>query len=80
MASVPARYALERKRWSDAASPHRASCEFFRGIAMHTPSRDVLRVRNGQARGGNAAGAHADIEQLKRLQQMLIGQKKHVLG
>ncbi|MBV8545938.1 MAG: hypothetical protein JO088_14445, partial [Acidobacteria bacterium] len=75
MASVPARYALERKRWSDAAALTVRPANFPWDRYAYAEAVTYFASGMGKARGGNPAAAHADIEQLKRLRQMLLDQK-----
>ena len=75
MASVPARYALERKRWSDAAALTVRPAEFPWDRYAYAEAVTYFASGMGKARGGNPAGAHADIEKLKQLRQMLLDQK-----
>jgi tetratricopeptide (TPR) repeat protein len=75
MASVPARYALERKRWSDAAALTVRPANFPWDRYAYAEAVTYFASGMGKARGGNPAGARADIDQLKRLRQMLLDQK-----
>jgi len=75
MASVPARYALERKRWSDAAALTVRPAEFPWDRYAYAEAVTYFASGMGKARGGNPAGAHADVEKLKQLRQMLLDQK-----
>jgi len=75
MASVPARYALERKRWADAAALTVSPANFPWDRYAYAEAVTYFASGMGKARGGNPAGARADIEQLKRLRQLLIDQK-----
>ena len=75
MASVPARYALERKRWADAAALTVRPANFPWDRYAYAEAVTYFASGMGKARGGNPAGAHTDVEQLKRLRQMLLDQK-----
>jgi tetratricopeptide (TPR) repeat protein len=75
MASVPARYALERKRWSDAAALTVHPANFPWDRYAYAEAVTYFASGMGKARGGNPAGARADIDQLKRLRQTLLDQK-----
>jgi tetratricopeptide (TPR) repeat protein len=75
MASVPARYALERKRWSDAAALTVRPANLPWDRYAYAEAVTYFASGVGKARSGNPAGARADIEQLNRLRQMLLGQK-----
>jgi hypothetical protein len=69
-AAVPARYAIERGAWAEAAAlPVRSS----------TPAADAVTHfarAMGAARGGNAAAARSDIERLEALRDTLTGTKQ----
>jgi len=75
MASVPARYALERKRWADAAALTVSPASFPWDRYAYAEAVTYFASGIGKARSGNPAGAHADVEQLKRLRQLLLDQK-----
>jgi tetratricopeptide (TPR) repeat protein len=75
MASVPARYALERKRWSDAASLTVRPANLPWDRYAYAEAVTYFASGMGKARGGNPAGAHADVDQLNRLRQLLLDQK-----
>jgi tetratricopeptide (TPR) repeat protein len=75
MASVPARYALERKRWSDAAALTVRPANFPWDRYAYAEAVTYFASGIGKARGGNPSAARGDVEQLKRLQKMLLDQK-----
>ncbi|HEX3578468.1 MAG TPA: hypothetical protein VHY33_07880 [Thermoanaerobaculia bacterium] len=75
MASVPARYALERKRWSDAAALTVSPANFPWDRYAYAEAVTYFASGVGKARSGNPTGARTDIEQLKRLRQLLLDQK-----
>jgi tetratricopeptide (TPR) repeat protein len=75
IASVPARYALERKRWADAAALTVRPANFPWDRYAYAEAVTYFASGMGKARSGNPAGAHADVEQLKRLRQTLLDQK-----
>ena len=70
-AAIPARYALERRRWSDAAAlqapPREFPWERFRYAEAITYFARAL----GSARSGNAPAARGEIEKLASIQQAL---------
>jgi hypothetical protein len=66
LAAIPARYALEREAWAEAAalSPHASP--------FHWPDAVTYFARAlGSARSGNAASARQDIEKLAALRDTL---------
>jgi tetratricopeptide (TPR) repeat protein len=75
MAAVPARYALERKRWANAAALTVRPANFPWDRYAYAEAVTYFAAGIGKARSGNAAGAHADVDQLKRLRQMLVDQQ-----
>jgi tetratricopeptide (TPR) repeat protein len=75
LASVPARFALERKRWSDAAALTVRPANFPWDRYPYAEAVTWFASGIGKARGGDPAGAHADVERLKQLRQKLIDQK-----
>jgi tetratricopeptide (TPR) repeat protein len=75
LASVPARYTLERKRWADAAALTVSPANFPWDRYGYAEAVTYFASGMGKARSGNPAGAHADLDQLARLRQMLIDQK-----
>lgn len=67
LASIPARYALERNAWKDAASlPVRTSKTFKAAEAISRFARGL-----GAARSGDAAGAQAEVTALAQLEEAL---------
>jgi hypothetical protein len=71
IAAIPARYAIERQRWSEAASlqPRPTRYTAFEGITYF--ARAI-----GSARSGNAADARKDVEKLQSLHDALIEAKQ----
>ncbi len=74
-AAIPARYAIERRRWSDAAKlelhPSTFAWERFRHVeAIHYFARAI-----GRARGGDRNGAREDVEKLAAIQAALAAAK-----
>ncbi|HUR34068.1 MAG TPA: hypothetical protein VM032_09765, partial [Vicinamibacterales bacterium] len=65
-AAIPARYALERGAWRDAAALTAASTPFPNADALTHFARAL-----GAARSGNPAAARADIERLAALRDRL---------
>lgn len=77
LAAIPARYALERGRWADAAAllPHPNEKDFPwsnfpQGMAILVYGRAL-----GAGRSGNAPAAREEIERLQRLRQAMIDAK-----
>ena len=75
LASVPARFALERKRWADASALTVRPASFPWDRYAYAEAVTWFAAGIGKARGGDPAGAHADVERLKQLRQKLIDQK-----
>jgi tetratricopeptide (TPR) repeat protein len=75
LAAVPARFALERHRWADAAAltVKPASLPWERYAYAEAITAFARAV--GAARSGNPAGAHADVERLQQLRQKLSEEK-----
>jgi tetratricopeptide (TPR) repeat protein len=75
LAAVPARFALERRRWADAAAltvrPENLPWDRYAYAEAITAFARAV----GAARGGNPARAHADVERLQQLRQKLTEQK-----
>ena len=71
LAAIPARYALERGAWAEAAALEPQS--------EPVPVRrraDLLRQALGAARTGDAAGARAAIDALTAIQEQLAAQRE----
>ncbi len=66
LAAVPARYALERGAWKEAAALHPRGSRFPQAEAITYFARAV-----GAARSGDAAGAQPNIEKLRELRAQL---------
>ena len=76
LAAVPARYALERRHWSDAAGlavPPAFPWEKFPYAEAHTWFARAI----GAARSGDVAGARADVERLTAIQKALADAKSN---
>jgi len=70
MAAIPARYALERGAWAEAAALQ---------LAPTTPAADAITYfarAMGSARSGNFDSARKDIEQLRRIKDELVQSKQ----
>lgn len=81
--AIPARYALERRRWSEAAKlPLRPvalegfAWERFRWAEAHTRFARAL----GAARSGDAAAARQEVEKLTEIQKALREVKGIMIG
>jgi len=77
LAAIPARYALERGRWADAATllpyPNERDfpwVNFPQGMAISVYARAL-----GAARSGNASAVREEIERLQRLREAMIEAK-----
>ncbi len=66
LAAVPARYALERGDWKEAAALEPRGSKYAQAEAITWFARAV-----GSARSGNAAGIKPDIDKLKELRATL---------
>jgi len=73
MAAMPARYALERQRWDEAAAltlPQQR--EFDWSLFPHAEAVLVFARALGEARNGNIDGARKDLDRLQGLRASLI--------
>ena len=77
LAAIPARYALERGRWADAATllpyPNERDfpwANFPQGMAISVYARAL-----GAARSGDASAVPQEIERLQRLREAMIEAK-----
>jgi tetratricopeptide (TPR) repeat protein len=75
LAAVPARLALERRRWSEAAALTVRPADFPWSRYAYAEAVTVFARAVGAARGGDAARARADVERLKQLRQTLLDEK-----
>ncbi len=77
LAAVPARLALERGRWADAAKlePHAALTDADWKRVPIAESVHVFARALGAARAGDAAGARKEIERLSKLHATLTERK-----
>jgi hypothetical protein len=76
-AAIPARLALERGRWADAATlalPANVAAEDWKRAPQAEAINAFARAL-GAARSGNAAGARQEIARLQTLQQVLTERK-----
>lgn len=74
-AAVPARYALERGRWADAARLTLYPESFPWNRFPHAEAIAIFSRAIGSARSGDAASARKDAERLEALRQKLIASK-----
>jgi tetratricopeptide (TPR) repeat protein len=77
LAAIPARYALERGRWTDATalSPHPNEKDFPWGSFPQGMAILVYARALGAGRSGNAPAVHEEIERLRRLREAMIAAK-----
>jgi hypothetical protein len=75
LATIPSRYALERGRWSDAASLTLFGKEFPWGRFPQSEAQLVFARGLGAARSGNAAAARQDLDRLQVLRDTLAAAK-----
>jgi tetratricopeptide (TPR) repeat protein len=77
LAAIPARLALERGRWAEAAkvelSPNLSDADWKR--FPQAESVNAFARALGAARGGDVAGARREIERLGQLQKVLVERK-----
>jgi tetratricopeptide (TPR) repeat protein len=71
LAAIPARFALERHRWADAAALTVRPAEFPWDRYAYAEALTWYARAIGAARGGDPARARADVERLKQLRQKL---------
>jgi tetratricopeptide (TPR) repeat protein len=74
-AAIPARYALERRRWSEAAALTVTPTTFPWNRFPWSEAVTHFARAMGSARGGNVANARKDIEKLESLQDALVKAK-----
>jgi hypothetical protein len=72
LAAMPARYALERGRWSDAASLTPSPSEVAWERIPQAAAITVFARALGAARSGDAAGARENAERLATLRDALV--------
>jgi tetratricopeptide (TPR) repeat protein len=75
LAAVPARFALERRRWADAAALQVRPANFPWDRYPYAEAVTWFARAVGAARGGDVAHARGDVEHLKPLRQKLLDQK-----
>src|SRR5689334_23176599 len=73
LAAVPARYALERHQWSDAAALTVTPSTFPWERYAYAEAITAFARGVGAARSGNAARAREDVTRLQQLRQKLVG-------
>ncbi len=76
LAGVPARYALERRHWADAASLALQPTDFPWDRFPQSEAVLVFARALGSARSGNASGARKDIARLESLRDALTAAKQ----
>ena len=79
LAAIPARVALERDRWGDAATlkPHPSEAAFNWNNFPNAAAITVLARGLGSARSGNVAAAREELERLtKRVKPAMIAAKQ----
>ena len=74
LAAVPARLALERRQWTDAAALQVRPASFPWDRYPYAEAVTWFARAVGAARGGQPAAAHQDVEHLKVLRQKLLDQ------
>jgi hypothetical protein len=76
LAAVPARYALERRRWSEAAALTLHPREFPWNRWSMAEAVNAYARGLGAARSGDAAGAHREAGRLSALRDALVTAKQ----
>lgn len=76
VAAGPARYVLERRRWSEAAALTLPATEFEWNRFPQAEAIVVFARGLGAARSSGVAGARQDIERLGSLHAALVGMKQ----
>jgi predicted Zn-dependent protease len=72
MAAMPARYTIERRRWSEAASLTLPQPEFAWNLFPHAEATLVFARALGAARSGRIDQARKDLDRLQELRDNLI--------
>jgi tetratricopeptide (TPR) repeat protein len=75
LAAIPSRYALERGRWSEAASLTLFGKDFPWSRFPQSEAQLVFARGLGAARSGNAAAARQDLDRLQVLRDALVAAK-----
>jgi tetratricopeptide (TPR) repeat protein len=75
LAAIPARFAVERHRWADAAALTVRPADFPWDRYAYAKAMTYFARAIGAARGGDPAQARQDVETLKQLRQKLLDQK-----
>ena len=76
LAAIPARHALERRRWADAASLTLHPTDFPWDRFPQSEAVLIFARALGAARGGNAASARRDMDRLQTLRDALVAAKQ----
>ena len=72
MAAMPARYAIDRRRWGEAASLTLPQSEFAWNLFPHAEATLVFARALGAARSGRIDAARKDLDSLQELRANLI--------
>src|SRR5215813_3432133 len=72
MAAMPARYAIDRRRWGEAASLTLPHSEFAWNLFPHAEATLVFARALGAARSGRIDAARKDLDSLQELRANLI--------
>ena len=80
MAAMPARYAIERRRWSEAVSLTLPQSEFAWSLFPHAEAALVFARALGAARSDRIDAARKDLDRLQELRANLIKANSEVLG
>jgi tetratricopeptide (TPR) repeat protein len=75
--AIPARYALERRQWSEAAALKVHPADFPWNNFLYAEAMIYFARSLGASRTGDTAGASKDIEQLSSIQRSLADAKEN---
>lgn len=76
LAAIPARYTLERRRWSEAAALKAPVASFPWSNFSYAEAIVYFARSLGASRSGNIASASADVERLTAIQKSLVEAKQ----
>ena len=76
LAAIPARYAVERRQWADAAQLQLHPANFPWNKFRYTEALICFARALGAARSNNPAAAHTEVEKLSNIQSELTAAKE----
>ena len=77
LAAIPARYAVERRQWAEAAQLQLHPANFPWNKFRYTEAMIYFARALGAARSNNPAAAHSDVEKLSAIQRELTAAKEN---